>query len=241
MFFNKSAALMTSLGLAILLAGCAKQSEKDLLAETQFCLDDAQDSTAVQNCVSKIEGINNKQAYTLRCAAGFIASGITQPEKLSTALNSMKDGGSTAGVLGILAFEDQTLANETFNQCTLAEDSGLSLISAMAKTATVINNFASGSGSLESQIQTGITKILDDLTNGTPEEQEAAIANLANVGGTIQTVYQTTCGGAVSVNTDICGSIDGAIATAPGGIDIVNSTPDEIGQALLEYWQNTNH
>ncbi len=239
MAFNKSTALLMSLSLSALMIGCAPQSEKDMLAEAQYCLDTAKDSAAVQGCVSKIESITSTQAHTLRCAAGFIASGITAPAKLSSALNSMKEGGSTASVLGILAFEDQDLADRTFTSCALSKDNGLTLLSAMSKSATVINNFASGSGSLESQMQAGITKILNDL-NGTAQQQAEAIANLVKVGDTIQTVYQTTCGTQVA-NTELCGSITKAIDAAPGAIDIKNSTPQEIGNALFEYWKNTNN
>ena len=239
MIFNKSTAVILTLSLSALLSACAPQSEKDMLAEAQYCLDAAKDNTAVQSCMSKIEGLSSTQAHTLRCAAGFIASGITAPAKLSSALNSMKEGGSTANVLGILAFEDQSLADRTFTSCSLSKDSGLTLLSAMSKSATVINNFASGSGSLEAQMQAGITKILDDL-NGTPQQQAEAIANLVKVGDTIQTVYQTTCGTQVA-NTELCGSITKALDEAPGGIDIINSSPQDIGNALFEYWKNTNN
>lgn len=47
MVFNRSTALFLVLSLSVLMAGCAAQSEKDMLAEAQFCLDSATDNTAV--------------------------------------------------------------------------------------------------------------------------------------------------------------------------------------------------
>lgn len=240
MQLNKATATILAMSLTALLTGCeAEQTEKDMLAEAQFCLDKATNSTSANACMSKIEGLTSTQAYGLRCAAGFISSGTTSPANLSQALNSLQDGGSTAGVLGVLAFDSQSLADSTFNNCNLSKDTGLSLIAAMAKTATVLNNFASGSGSLEAQFQTAITTVLNNL-NGTPSQQTQAIASLNNIGGAIQSVYTTTCGGTTVVNTEICGSINGAIAAVPS-VNINTSTPQQIGDALLKYWQNLNH
>lgn len=238
--FNKSTAVILTLGLSTLLTGCGEQTEKDMLAEAQFCLDKATDASTADACMTKIEGLTSKQSYSLRCAAGFIASQITQPATLSTALNSMKENASTASVLGVLAFDSPTLADTTFTNCSLSGNSGLQLIAAMAKTATVISQLASGSGSIESQMQTAITNIITNLQSGDPTLQAQAVANAAAIGSTIQTVYQTTCSITVTVNTEMCASINGAIAAAPG-VDITNGNSSDIGAALLDYWQNLSH
>lgn len=240
MGFKKNSAIL-ALSLSALLAGCAAQSEKDMLAEAQFCLDKATDATSADACMTKIQGLSSKQSYSLRCAAGFIASGITQPASLSTALNSMKQNASTASVLGILAFDSQTLADSTFTNCTQSGDSGLQLIAAMAKTATVINGLTSGSGSIETQMQTAITSIVSNLTSGDATLQAQAVADASKIGGTIQTVYQTTCSGTVVVNQEMCNSINGAISASPVPVNMTTSTSQDIGKALLDYWQSTSH
>lgn len=240
MGFSKNTAAVLTFSLVALLTGCTEQTEKDMLAEAQFCLDKATDATAANACMTKIQGLTSKQSYALRCAAGFISSGITQPANLSTALNSMKDGASTASVLGVLSFDDQNLADTTFTNCSQSGDSGLELVAAMAKTATLIANLASGSGSLEAQMQTAITSIVTNLASGDPTLQAQAVASATEIGSTIQTVYQTTCSIAVTANSEMCSSINGAIAANPG-VDIVNSNPDDVGAALLDYWQNLNN
>lgn len=240
MHLNKSMAALLALSLTALLTGCeAEQTEKDMIAEAQFCLDKAQDSSSANSCMSKIQGLTSPQAYTLRCAAGFISSGVTSPQNLSQALNALKDGGSTAGILGAISFDSQALADQTFTNCALTKNEGLMLIGAMAKTATVLGSLASGSGSMEAQIQTVINNILTDLNSGSPSQQ--TINDVVKIGGTIQSVYQTTCANGVGAIEDVCDSINGAIASVPGGVDVVNATPEEIGQALLDYWKNLNH
>ncbi|MGZ3774582.1 MAG: hypothetical protein ACXVCY_02015 [Pseudobdellovibrionaceae bacterium] len=237
----KKTVAIIALSFTAMLTGCAKQSEKDTLAEAQFCLDKATNASTADVCMTKIQGLTSKQAYSLRCAAGFIASGITQPANISAALNSMKQNASTASVLGMLAFSSQTLANQTFSDCTASGESGLQLVAAMAKTATVISNLATGSGSIETQMQTAITNIVTNLQSGDPTLQAQAIASATNIGGTIQTVYQTTCSGTVVVNQEMCNSINSAISSSPVPIDVNNSSTSQIGSALLSYWQNLSH
>lgn len=239
MSFNKSTAALLTLSLTALLTGCGAQTEKDMLAEAQFCLDKANDATTANACMTKIDGLSSKQSYELRCAAGFIASGTISPSNLSTALNSMKENASTASVLGVLAFDSQDLVDATFTNCSQSGNSGLELVAAMAKSATVIFKLTNGSGDLETEMVSVITNIVTNLTSGDPALQAEAIANASKIGGAIQTVYQTSCAVAAA-NTEMCGSIDGALAAAPG-VDIASASPEDIGAALLAHWQSTNN
>ncbi len=242
MYFTKMTTAILAVTVTALLTGCSQeQSEKDMLAEAEFCLDDATNSSAANACMTKIEGLTSESRVCfLRCAAGFISAGVTSPQNLSQVLNSMSEGGSTASVLGLIAFDSQNLADTTFTYCTASKSEGMMLLGALAKSATVIASLTSGSGDIETQMQTAITDILDDLQNGNPSEQAEALENIVKIGGTIQTVYQTTCGTAIA-NEDICNSISDAAATLPGGIDVTTATPEELGQALLDYWKDLNH
>jgi hypothetical protein len=239
--------LSLSLGIsALFLGGCGKQSEADLLAEAQLCLDKATSSTA-QACALKIQALSSAQSYIIRCSADFIEAGFDSPNKLADALNQVS-GGGTSGMLSALAFTTKlsnstnttnaSNADQTFEFCKKSEQKGLSMIAMLAKTATQIAGLASG---------TGID--FDDPTSFTPTNISAAIADLVNtanpaaqesVGSTVQAVYSSTCTAGSQANADICNQISAAAAAAPGGIDLTTSTPAEIGSALLSYWQSLN-
>ncbi|MEN0058295.1 MAG: hypothetical protein AAGB31_05635, partial [Bdellovibrio sp.] len=123
MNFQKWAFVMAAT-FSSLLIGCeGEQTEKDMIAEAQFCLDDATDAAAADVCMTKIEGLTSSQAYTLRCAAGFIAAEVTSPEKLSRALNAISDNQGTSVLLSTLAFPTKALAEKTFNSCNLSGQS----------------------------------------------------------------------------------------------------------------------
>lgn len=240
MFSKKMAPLILCLGLTATLMGCEDQSTADKVADAQFCMDKATDATSANACVSKIAGITTPEAYTLRCAAGFIGAGLTSPSNLSNALNAIKDNGSTASMLAYLDFGDTTTAATVFDNCQASNDQGLMLIAAMAKTATTVARYIpSGSSSSDAttQITDAINALLTDLS-GTPTQQQAAEAQLSSVGETIQAVYSVTCGTS-DANTSICNSINDGASDA--GVDISTSTAQQIGDALLNYWKSGQH
>lgn len=245
MLLKMPATLLTVVLGAALLSGCqAEQTEKDMLAEAQFCLDKATDQTSSDACMSKISGLTSPQAYTLRCAAGFIGAEITSPANLSTALNAIGDGAGTTSMLSALSFPSTTAAINTFNDCNQSGQSGLKLIGAMAKSATVLANAA---GSLAScaditscdpqQLESTMADLLANLTAGGDSQAQAEEVITAIV-SSIQTVHASTCGGSADTNTDICGQINAAVAES--GMDIATSDPAEIlaiGRELLSQWQ----
>lgn len=240
---NKAAALIMTLSLGALLTGCeAEQTEKDMIAEAQFCLDDARDAASADSCLSKISGLTSPQAYTLRCAGGFIAAEITSPEKLSTALNAISDGGGATTLLSSLSFPTTQLADTTFNSCNLSNQNGLKLIGAMAKSATVLASMATSLSSCTSitdcsaaEIESTIDDLIAGVTGADPDAEAAVIAIVSSV----QTVYASTCGGTNNANSDICGQITSAVAQS--NFDITTTDPAEllaIGQELLGNWKN---
>jgi len=217
------------------------QSEKDMIAEAQYCLDDATDATSADACLSKISGLDTSEANTLRCAGGFIAAGITSSSTLSTALNAIEDGDSTTALLSALSFPSVQLVNETVESCNKSGRDGLRLIGAMAKSATTIASLANlASCSDPSDLAScdtsvfiaSITSIL--ASPGSADSQEAFL----QIASSIQTVYGSTCTSSSS-SQDICGQISSAAATA--GIDIESASVAQLkllGEALLSEWQN---
>lgn len=228
--------LASALGLG--LTGCDQQSEKDIIAEAQYCLDKATTQAQASACTSSLAGIESKAAYTLKCAAGFISAGVTSPERLTQALDAVKESGAgTTVLLASLNFGSNSLAIQTADDCNKSGKSSLTLISAMAKSATVLSNAASVLGSCNTAnpldcdttaIENAIDAIVLDPTD--PANQET----LEAVGSTIQSVYSVTCGGANNANSDICGDINKALTDA--GVSMSGSALD-IGLALLEKWK----
>lgn len=239
MFSKKVATMILGLSAA-LLTGCeAEQTEKDMIAEAQFCLDEARDAASANACMSKINGITSPNAYTLRCAAGFISSGITSAANLSSALTAISDGGGPTDMLTALNFGDVSLVNNTAEYCNQSGQKGLALIGAMAKSATALSNAAellnlgSCGGDLSGCDTAAIESAINDII--ADPNSPAAVEAIEAIGSSIQTVYSVTCGGTNNANTDICGDINQAAATA--GIDMSTADINAIGQALLAQWQ----
>lgn len=241
---KKTAAIVLALGMGALLTGCeAEQTEKDMIAEAQFCLDDATDSTSADACLAKISGLNSAQANSLRCAGGFIAAQVTSPSNLSNALNAISDGDGASALLTSLSFPTVTLANNTFNYCNQSSQTGLKLIGAMAKSATVLAEAAKSMGLSScsvitecstAELEAGLQNLIDDVgTDPTADETVLAVVT------SIQTVYTSTCTGGTTVNADICGQINTAISQS--GQDILTTDQTallEIGKELLSQWKN---
>ncbi|WP_374075043.1 hypothetical protein [Bdellovibrio bacteriovorus] len=242
MQFNKTTATILAMSLTALLTGCeAEQTEKDMLAEAQFCLDEATDATSANACMSKIEGLNSEQAYTLRCAAGFIGAEVTSPANLSNALNAINGDSGAAGMLSALSFPSLSEAEATFNNCNQSGSSGLQLIGAMAKSATVLasSSFASCASNPADCNVSEITNSIQDLITGLNASDPDAEATVTTIVSSIQTVYTSTCSAGASSNDEICGQINSAVATS--GFDITTTDPAQlvaIGKELLQNWQN---
>ncbi|AFY02749.1 hypothetical protein [Bdellovibrio bacteriovorus] len=242
MFSKKIATMILGLSAAIL-TGCeGEQTEKDMIAEAQFCLDEARDAASANACMSKINGITSPNAYTLRCAAGFISSGITSAANLSSALTAISEGGGPTDMLTALSFDDVVLANNTANYCNQSGQKGLALIGAMAKSATALSNAANSlnlgscdGSDISSCDPAAIENAISDILAN--PNSSAAIEAVEAIGSSIQTVYSVTCGGTNNANSDICGDINQAAATA--GIDISTADISAIGQALLAQWNPT--
>lgn len=236
-----------------LMACEAEQTEKDIVAEAQFCLNKARGPAAVDSCVAPLAGLSSFYAYELKCAAGFIKADITSPENLSKALTAISDSSSSPTVmLAALAFPShdsrgQSLdINATFNDCNNSGRPGLKLIGAMARSATSLNTLAGGScnGDLTcmgQELALSMDEIAKTLLNDPTATMPQADAEEAvkTVIDSIQTVYQTTCSGSFNANSDICNQINSAAQQA-GVQNFMTQDPTEIvdlGLKLLEQWK----
>lgn len=238
MRLSKTTASLLALGMTVLMSGCeAEQTEKDMLAEAQYCLDKANKDTAM-DCMSKIQGLTAPKAYALRCAAGFIKEDITSSKNLAEAMTAISENSGAVGLLSAISFENQTDADTTFGHCRLSQQGGLALIGAMAKSATILKTAASlascgtpGACSAAT-ISDGIDKLLG--SNGAPPQVE----DVVKIVDSVSTVYEISCSSANSANSEMCKQIDSAAATA--NVDINNlsaADKEELGKKLLEQWK----
>ncbi|WP_413586470.1 hypothetical protein [Bdellovibrio sp. HCB274] len=251
----KVTALVAGLSCAALLAGCeGAQSEKDMIMEAQYCLDKANSGTA-DSCISGIASLTSENAYAIRCAAGFLKSGVTTPENLAEAFTAIQDNGNTATMLSILNFDgDTTLADWTTEQCTKSGSAGLALMGSMAKSATALASAASDFGSctlngstytcdeaamsdLIADIETAL--LAGDLNSPTPEFQQA-FDTVEAVIQSVQSVYSISCGTAGS-NSDICSPINKALDQAgmtPAQLaSLTDADIKTLGEKLLAQWK----
>lgn len=230
-----------------LMACEAEQTEKDIVAEAQFCLNKARGPAAVDSCVAPLAGLSSFYAYELKCAAGFVKAGVTDPANLSKALTAISDSSSSPTVmLAALSFPTDVNINTTFNDCNNSGRPGLKLIGAMAKSATTLSSLGSPSCAnpdpllcAGEQIQSNISQMITDLNSGDSALEGAAKDNLTGIVDSIQTVYQTTCSGTYNANSDICNQINTA-ATQAGVQDFMTKDPQELvnlGLELLKQWQ----
>jgi len=238
MSLNRKTAGTIAITLLCNLVGCA-QSDKDLLAEAQYCLDKATQTTAA-SCMSKISGLSSPQSYALRCAQGFITAGITSAQNLSDAVTSIKQGSGATGMLAALSFPNPNAldnAKTTFSSCSSSGQSGLALIGAMAKSATVFASIGGNAISLCSDptqtaaCTSALTANMTSLISNPESATEIAEA--------VGTVYDTTCSGATASSNEMCNQINSAAAAA--GVDPSSMTSDQKKQfatQLLTTWKN---
>ena len=236
MRLNKTTAGMIASALIIQITGCA-QSDKDLLAEAQYCLDKATQATAA-SCMSKISSLTSPQSYALRCAQGFITAGVTSAENLSDAVTAIKAGSGATGMLAALSFPTLADAKTTFSACSSSGQSGLALIGAMAKSATLIASIGGDAIAICSdptktaECKTALTTNMTTLINNPNSESAAEIADA------VGTVYDTTCSGASASSSEICNQINTAADAA--GVDPATMTSEQKKQfasQLLTNWK----
>lgn len=232
-----------------LMACEAEQTEKDIVAEAQFCLNKARGPAAVDSCVAPLAGLSSFYAYELKCAAGFVKAGVTDPANLSKALTAISDSSSSPTVmLAALSFPTDVNINTTFNDCNNSGRPGLKLIGAMAKSATTLSSLGvSGSCApsadplicASQEIESNISQLIGNLISTDPDIKKEAEKDLTGIVDSIQTVYQTTCSGTYNANSDICNQINTA-ATQAGVQDFMTKDPQELvnlGLELLKQWQ----
>lgn len=205
--------------------------DADKIGQAQLCLDKATKGTAAA-CMEKIAGIETKSANVLRCSAGFIDEGFTEPARFKMAFDALgnNSGSNTETFMGVLAFSSKstaplntTFAYETYEYCAKSGAKGLMLLGSMAKTATTLSGLAGsyvdGAQPDASAIQAAITNAKSD-----PVAKEA-------IGSAIASTYTASCQTGQKADESLCTQLDAALV----GVDITNSA--DVGAAILAYWE----
>jgi hypothetical protein len=232
-----STSIVCLLGLA--LVGCGKETDADKIADAQYCLDYS-DSTNVDQCLTKIEGLQSEGANLIRCGAAFIKEGYSSPTKLSTALTNISSGSggssgaATTAVIAALAFttksnatDNATFALDTYNTCVKSKSNGLILLAGLSLTSTTLWSLGlSGSSTPPTAAQ------LQTLMGTLASNPSAA----ATVGDAAVTMYQTNCATSNSAPGSMCAQFQSAVNTVPGG----TSNPSGVGTQLLTCYSNPN-
>jgi hypothetical protein len=226
--------LLLAASLALISCG---EKDKDKIGEAQLCIDKATSAT-VSQCLEKIDGIDTEAANVLRCSAGFIEEGFTDPDRLHHAFEALgrKTNGDTDTLtfLSYIAFSskgsagaNQTLASDTYAACVKSNAKGLILLGSMAMTATTLStslgSFTPGSGG---DIKTAIGNII-----GQPGSEAA-------IGGAVSATYQTSCATGQVANEGVCNQLDSILENASPPVDMTDS--QAVGHAVLAYWQTLN-
>jgi hypothetical protein len=230
-------------GLVLVLGlfGC-KETETDKVADAQFCIDQAT-ATNVNECVTKIVGIETRAAYVIRCTAKFVEQSYTEGDRIFSALKNLDNGDSgnqSAAVMAALAFTaagttaggwTTNLANAELavSLCKQADLKALINIASYATIATVAGQLAgaitpNADGSIsQSQLQTALAS-----ASGNPAAQTA-------IGNAALTSYQENCTdtGTGEAPGEFCTQFDAAIDQAGG-----QSNPQAIGAIIAQCYAN---
>lgn len=141
---------MIFLMAAMAFAACSKTTDTDKVGDAQLCLNKAAGATAVNECLTKVDGLETTGAYGVRCNGAFIREGFASPTKYTNAFSALQGGGSTQTMdfMGLIMFssattitENNTNASSTFNYCYSSGAKGTTLIAALGSVATSMYNY----------------------------------------------------------------------------------------------------
>jgi hypothetical protein len=227
---HKKLVLLMALSAGVFVSCGPKDADK--IGEAQLCLDKATQGTAAA-CTEKIAGVESKSAYGIRCSAGFIDEGFTQPARFKQAYDALSQNGSssTEAFMGVLAFNSKAtpdlnvaFATATFNDCSKSGGKGLILLGSMASTATTLSKiagtFVGGAQPTPSQIEAAINTAKSDP------------AAKAAIGAAVAVTYTSSCLNGSQADKGICDQMGTALAT----VDL--NDPAAVGQAILNYWSS---
>jgi hypothetical protein len=220
---NMNRLTFTSIALScVLLLGCGKTTDSDKVADAQACIDRSAASEA-ESCLSKIEGVETKGAYLIRCVANFNKEGFTTPARMQAMMDAISNQTGASEMLGImaaLAFKSDTApnnltrSNSAYSNCNKAENKILTMFSTLGLMATE----CAGGDPAQSNAASLQGLMATCMSNTT-------IAN--NVGVTLINAYEQNCSGSEGGNGETCAQLQTVINQGGG-------TPAGVAQTLSD-------
>lgn len=223
---------------SLYLTGCGGIKDADKIANAQACIDSSTSAT-VNSCLSKIDGLESKSAYLLRCVAKFIEDGFNESTRLSQVFQQISNtSGASQGVqvMSILGFKNgatmainKSNATQALTYCQNSESKGLIMLSALASTATTLSAFAVDSGISQCTTldSTCLTNALNsDAVKNNPDAQ-------ALVGNAAIAAYNSNCTNGNTSSGSFCQQFGSAITQAGG-----SSSSAAVGSQIMTCYSN---
>lgn len=247
MFRFRALSILVVGTLMTALVSCGKGGEQDDLAKAQSCLDHVQASnpqTATQ-CLQYINKYSSVQANNLKCAIYLTSGGLIE-NKIVQAYGILSDNSQqnkAASFMAAISLDvpDATSAYNTAttadSYCRLSGTSGLASLSSIILAGTTMKKsiFDLGlGGSFDinnpSSVNTAVQSMITQCAVATPP---AGCPSTQTLGSSVTTIATVYCG-QPSANSNVCTSVNGAIASAGG-------SSSSAGAALLCYLKNQKY
>lgn len=229
-FFGREMVLIFLIFCSVFVINSCGPKQADDIADAQACLNQAV-ASEVDECLTKIDGIETAAAYGLRCAGAFIKEGFLDPTVFIDSLNSIGDSGLTssgfAQAMGLITFNNETSiaannanAEAAFNVCYLSEGKATTFLASFGYFSTAIalygslqpagdyNNSDSPSV-LAGKLLGALVIAVSDNADTTPGKANLETA----IGSIIISTYQLSCSGATQIDEATCAKFESAIKT----------------------------
>jgi hypothetical protein len=217
------------------LSACETEEDR-LLAEAEACINRASsgDVAAADACIAKVAGMENEDAYMIRCSAHFIAQDFNEA-RLADAFENIDANSNVGGftpttiALSYMVFNNALGAHTVTISKADCERSGatsLARILTLVEIGTTISDL--GGGGVIPGDTTAIEAIIADLTDGTPATapQQTAIGTMA------VSLREDFCvNNSAYSSTDVCDKVNAAYTASAGNVQ-------SFGAALLELLDN---
>lgn len=242
--------LLMSIALIVLFS-CGKERDIDKIGDAQLCMDElgaSASASEVDECLTRIEGLESTAAYSLRCAGSFMKEGFLDPTKLTSAIEELESSG-TANFMSLITFtsandisSDTSNAYAAFEHCLKAEGKASTLFASFGYIAMSLYQYMDGNDGGNDCVSTpGATGYAFDTCaaawaanplNFTPppgvlgnlldasagNPSTDAVDVQTSIGSVMVSTYNVSCMGRVA-NVDLCDKLKTAIDAAGGTSD----------------------
>jgi hypothetical protein len=229
-FFGREMVLIFLIFCCVFVINSCGPKQADDIADAQACLNQAV-ASEVDECLTKIDGIETVAAYGLRCAGAFIKEGFLDPTVFIDSLNSIGDSGLTssgfAQAMGLITFNNETSiaannanAEAAFNVCYLSEGKATTFLASFGYFSTAIALYGSlqPDGDYNNSDSPSVLagKLAIALATAVLDTEDTTLgkANLKTaIGSIIISTYQLSCSGATQIDEATCAKFESAIKT----------------------------